>query len=427
MAGHYSAGNVIKARGKWRGQILYTDEAGNRKRLSKNLEDADGPIPCDARTNRGKNRALAALDRWRAELIEADAKAETQGKPSPNLAGMTVGEYLDAFLDELGATQHVEESTLTGYRSSARAIKADLGDRYVTDLTTADVQQWEIDLLGRGLSNRTATKHFRLLSQAIQAVVDSGKLMTNPCKSVKLPKYQREQPHAMTREQTNELLATLAALPQTREVAAARISLCSGMRRGEVCALTWADVDEAAGMVHVTKAIGEGAGGAYIKTPKNHYSVRDIPMTPQLADAFKARRSYVLAEAGKQDVTPSPSQLAAAYVLGDLSGSYPNPAVIGRGWIQLRSLLNITDAQGRPLKFHDLRHTYATLAIQAGADVKSLSSILGHKDASMTLNVYASSDEGARRLAAKRIGEFLGPTPTHGAVEQFRPTGTTGE
>lgn len=422
----YSAGSVTRNRGKWVGMVWRTDTEGKRSRLSKVLKEPDGSaIPCDGKTNRGRNHAVGALNRWRDELIaEASDEAEEEER-STTLAGVTLAEYLDAYLDGLEAAQHIEKSTLASYRASARKIKHSLGTVEVTRLTTARVQAWEVGLLNsEGLSPRSVIKHHRLLSQALKAAVEGGRLVANPCDGVKLPKQRKEQPHAMTKAQATKLLATLAAMPQDRVVTAARIAITSGLRVGEVCALTWGDIDEDAGVVHVMKAIGVGAGGAYVKDPKNSYSVRDIPITQQLADALSARRAEVLREAMALDVLPSPEQLARCYVVGRLDGAPVTPNVISRGWEQVRGLLGVTDAKGHPLKFHDLRHTFATIAVQSGADIKSVSAIMGHADASMTLNIYASSDADARRLAAEKIASSFGEPPKHGNVLPFGMTGT---
>lgn len=424
----YSQGSVTKRRGKWAGMIWKTDTTGKRSRLSKALKEADGSeIPCDPKTNRGRNRAIAALARWRGELLAAEAEDEAAEARSASLSGVTLGEYLNAYLDGLKASHSVERSTMTAYQASARKVAEALGSVEVTELSREQVQEWESRLLNvNGLSPRSVTKHHRLLSQALKAAVEAGQLAANPCEGVRLPKRHREQPHAMTKDAVNELLGTLAAMPQKRAVAAARIALTSGLRVGEVCALTWADADADAGVLRVNKAVGMGGGGAYVKAPKNPYSVRDVPITPQLRAALDARRAEVIAEAERLDVLPTPEQLASCYVIGGLDGRYPTPSVVSREWGQLRDLLGITDADGHPLKFHDLRHTWATIAVQSGADIKSVSAIMGHADASMTLNTYASSDADARRMAAEKISRFMGEAPRHGDVEAFRPTGTEG-
>lgn len=419
MATRFSGGSVCKCRGHWRGYVYATDEDGSRKRLAKVLKEEDGStIECDGKTNRGRNRAVAALARWRDELIAADGEEPENAR---DLCGVTLCEYLDGYLGMLANTHHVESSTLASYRASARKICAALGDALVTDLTTEQIQAWETTLLNAdGLSARSVTKHHRLLSQAMRYAVESGRLGSNPCDRVKLPRYHREQPHALTREQAADLLSTLQAMPQTRVVCAARVSLLSGLRVGEVCALQWQDVDFGRHVLHVTKAIGAGEGGSYVKSPKNNYSARDVPMTPLLESALRERRAAVMDRAADAGVYPSPEQARSAYVLGRLDGEHVNPNCISREWGQLRKLLGVTDSKGNELRFHDLRHSYATLAVQSGMDVKSLSANLGHADASMTLNVYASSDERARRAAAAMFDEFMGEAEEHGRVMAFR-------
>jgi len=428
MASTYSAGTVMKYRGRWRGQLTRTDPDGSHHNVTKMLKGLDGkPISSESHTNRGKNAAIAALARWRGELLAAESETEAAEARGTSLSGVTVSEYLTAYLGRLVSSQHVERSTMTGYEASARKIAESLGGVGVTELTTAQIQAWESQLLNAdGLSPRSVIKHHRLLSQALKAAAEAGQLAANPCEGVKLPKNRREQPHAMTKDAANKLLGTLAAMPQKRAVAAARIALTSGLRVGEVCALTWADADADAGVLHVSKAVGVGDGGAYVKAPKNPYSVRDVPLTPQLRAALDARRAEVMAEAEGLDVLPTPEQLASCYVIGGLDGQHVTPNAISREWGQLRDLLGVTDANGHPLKFHDLRHTWATIAVQSGADIKSVSAIMGHADASMTLNTYASSDADARRMAAEKISRFMGEAPRHGEVEAFRPTGTEG-
>lgn len=426
MACEYGRGTVFKGRKSWRGKIHRVDPEGNGRYLTKTLHEENGdPIPCDAKTNRGRNRAIAALARWRDELLAAEAEKAEAEAHSATLDGVTLEEYLTSYLDGLAASQSVERSTMTAYRASARKVAETLGGVEVTRLSRSQVQAWESHMLNvDGLSPRSVTKHHRLLSQALKAAVDGGQLAANPCEGVKLPKNRREQPHAMTKDAASKLLGTLAAMPQKRAVAAARIALTSGLRVGEVCGLTWADVDAASGVLHVNKAVGMGGGGAYVKAPKNPYSVRDVPLTSQLTEALDARRAEVIADAERLDVLPTPEQLASCYVVGGIDGRPATPSVISREWGQLRDLLGITDANGNPLKFHDLRHTWATIAVQSGADIKSISAIMGHADASMTLNTYASSDADARRLAAEKISRFMGEAPRHGEVEAFRPTGT---
>ena len=91
------------------------------------------------------------------------------------------------------------------------------------------------------------------------------------------------------------------------------------------------------------------------------------------------------------------------YVVGSVDGSYAVPSLLSGAWRQLSSSLGLVGTQGRPVTFHDLRHSFATTAIAEGADVASVAAVLGHSNVAMTLNVYADADPEAKRAAMDRV------------------------
>ena len=101
------------------------------------------------------------------------------------------------------------------------------------------------------------------------------------------------------------------------------------------------------------------------------------------------------------------------HVIGRIDGSYMSPHSLWREWKAISKSLGLVGMEGKPPAFHDLRHTFATAAIKSGADVKSVSSILGHANAAMTLNIYANADAEAKRRAMERATEEIasGPIP----------------
>lgn len=424
MASKFNAGVVFKGRKSWRAKISKTDEDGNKTTLSKTLQDAKGnPIACnpDPRSNKGRNAAKGALKRWRDELVKADGD-EQDAKQSP-LDGVTVAAFLNDFLGELAESKHVEASTLRGYRSSATKISESLGDVMVTKLSSEQIQRWENSMLNdKGLSVRSVVKHHRLLSEAFNDALKKGKVTVNPCKAVTLPKQEHaiKRPQSMDRAQVVDLLKTLAAMPQTRAVSATRLALLTGCRCGELCAIQWRDVDTERGYLHINKAVGIGTGESYVKGTKNASSTRDIPLSPKVLEAFDARRAYVLAKAEEMGVTPSPAQLSSAYVLNDaLDGGHAVPQIVGREFKQLRDELGITDSEGKPLVFHSLRHSFASVAIQSGADPVSVSKLMGHASPKLTMDLYANGDSKARAQAMSDYDAFLGDTKPNGEIVQF--------
>jgi integrase len=113
-----------------------------------------------------------------------------------------------------------------------------------------------------------------------------------------------------------------------------------------------------------------------------------------------------------------PGQL---YVTGRVDGSYQTPDMLSHEWHALSKAFGVRGTEGRIPTFHDLRHTFATCAIAEGVDVKTVSSILGHANAAMTLNVYASADPNAKRRAATTINAAMRRTPA--TMEKLEKTG----
>ena len=153
----------------------------------------------------------------------------------------------------------------------------------------------------------------------------------------------------------------------------------------------------ARGVIHVSEAVGDGPGGAYLKGTKSGRE-RVVPMTPQLRSVLAQRRLDMLEECMAQGVALSPSH----FVLGTPDGAFLGPWRVTKWWNSRSREWGLTGTQGRRPVFHDLRHTYATLAVRA-LDVKTAQDIMGHEDVSMTMR-YA--DTASEQVAA--AGELMG-------------------
>ena len=180
---------------------------------------------------------------------------------------------------------------------------------------------------------------------------------------------------------------------------AVRLAIATGMRRGEICALRWQDIDleSSSPTIHVVHALTQDKGFKLdtLKDPKGGDTTRDVPIGPKLQSWLKEHRSCQESELHQLDFAFDNS----LYVVGNpLDKSFKKPEVLGREWRMLARAEGWKGSQGEPPRFHDLRHTFATLAIQDKVmDVMALSRILGHKDASMTLNIYADALEESKR------------------------------
>ena len=380
----------------------------SRKQRSKTLKTY---VNRNGKTSPVKTEADArrALEQWHDELEQA-AIRDADNIPQ---ASTPVADYVDAYIDDLEITRSVEPSTVDGYRKSAKYIREKFAKTSMSDLSTAMVQKWEGGLIKRGLSASTVGKAHRLLKMICKHAVEVHDLTWNPCDAVKPPRRKAPDPNSLSAEDGARLALTLAVMEPTPVVTGATISLFSGMREGEVAGLRWREVDFGNHVIHVRESIGTASGGAFTKTPKTSGSRRDVPLTQQMEAALQARRAKMTEECEEAGIDTNSDDFKAyfgsLYVLGTADGRWHNPTSLSREWAALASAMGLVGSQGRRVCYHDLRHSFATRAIAAGADVKSVASVLGHANAAMTLNIYASADPHATARAAGLVSRELEP------------------
>lgn len=370
----------------WSGVLKYKDESGTWRQRQKKLKAT------------GKRDAQKELEAWRAEM-EEEASWNAPGTKRPG----DVGEFVAQYIDTLEHSQAVEPSTLTPYRAMQKHIAAGLGGVPFEKLDSDTTQAWVNEMVKEGYAPSTIRKALNLLKAAYADALNRHTIPFNPIVSVKSPKLKRAEPNALDAEQRAKLLAYLDIASKTPVNLAIRIALNTGMREQEICGLRWKDVDFKAGVLHVRNVIGRAEGKTYEKEPKTGGSRRDIPMSPEIDTALRERRALMMKECMDAGIAMTPDH----HVVGRIDGRYMNPHALWREWKAIAKSLGLVGTEGKVPVFHDLRHTFATAAITSGADVKSVSSILGHANAAMTLNIYASADAEAKRRAMERASKEI--------------------
>lgn len=380
----------------------------NRRQKSKTLKTY---VNRNGKTSpvKTEDQARTALDQWRTELENA-AIRDADNIPQ---ASTPVADYVDSYIDDIETAQSVEPSTVDGYRKSAKYVKERFSKTPMSDLTTAMVQKWEGGLIKRGLSASTVGKAHRLLKMICKHAVEVHDLTWNPCDAVKPPRRKAPDPNSLSAQDGARLAMTLAAMEPTPVVTAATLSLFSGMREGEVAGLRWRECDFDNHVIHVRESIGTASGGTFSKTPKTSGSRRDVPLTDQMQTALEARRAKMTEECEEAGIDTNSDDFEAyfgsLYVLGTADGRWHNPTSLSREWSALASAMGLVGSQGRRVCYHDLRHSFATRAIAAGADVRSVSAVLGHANVSMTLNVYADASPDGKQRASGLVSRELEP------------------
>lgn len=382
-----------KRGGGYRGQLKYKDSQGVWRKVTKTLNA------------KGKRDAQRELKAWQQEM---EQQAELEYLSSP--IGVTVPQYVERYIEKKAVD--VAPTTTSGYRKLLKnQIEPYFGDTELADLNPDMIDDWLIKLKSQ-YSTATVRKAFTLLKSAIRQAVNRDLLGKDPMRTVKTPPIPKNVPNSLTEIERSHVLAFCEIDPADPLSIAVRLALFTGARQGELCALRWENVHVASGYVYICEALGradkeelENAhvdsqfSGVYLKDPKNEDSIRRVYFPKSVSKALRQRHQRTKKECEEARIAYSDR----LFVLGKSDGTPMHPHNLWRKWTALATALGLKGIQSREITFHDLRHTYATTAISGGIDVKTVSKQMGHADASITLNTYASADP----IAAQRSADTL--------------------
>ena len=337
---------------------------------------------------------VEATTQRKAEKARDELIRELERKGSAHMSKLTLGEFLDEFVRLKEEGKLVERSTINGYRKEVRLISRYLGATRLAEVDIPTVSSWMAQMTEGGYAPRTVAKAFAMLRQAMKHAVARDLIAKNPCDFCKPPKLQRRKMQVLDRAERTRMLQIARAAEPAPLALAVELALTTGMRRGELCALRWSDIGESE--VTVSHAISLDSGTPYEKDPKTSGSKRVIPLTGRVHDVLSAiekDKRYVAAELGVPFGDP--------YILGTPDpGSRPyHPTKL------TKDFKAFCDMNGFDCTFHDLRHTFATMMIGNGTDVRTVASYLGHSNVAMTLNTYAEVDPDAKRAAVSKVEE----------------------
>lgn len=354
-------------------------------------------------------RDLEAARRSREELIAALAAGKVPA--SPRLRLDTVAARWSARFEAMVAAGQRHPRTLEAHRFHLdHDLLPRLGSRRIASLGVEDVAVLITDLRAAGRSAKTTANALATLQSVLRFARRRGWILTDPIEL--LEPEERPRPPRRSRGRVlgqTEIERLLAACP-SRGRLLVETALFSGLRISELLGLIWSDVDFASGLIRVRAQLsrahrGEPARRVTTKTPA---SVREIPLVPQLADRLASHRRQ------------TPFAGSAEWVFSTSKGT-----PLGERNVARRVLAKAADRSGlngngqAPLRFHDLRHTFAShLIVDLGLDVAQVSRILGHASITITLGVYTHLFEDARHAheirAQMATSEFAALIATRG-------------
>lgn len=298
---------------------------------------------------------------------------------------------------------HLRPTTRRIYDANLRNhILPDLGAIELGKLTPSMLRAWLAGLTtkvgghGQPLALGSVAQAYRTLSRVLAAAVDNELLGRNPLRGVKPPRVESEAMRFLSHDE----VATLAATIDRRYQAFVLVAAYSGLRAGELIALRRRHVDLLRRSITVVEQVQYISGRHVVSAPKSSASRRSVAL-PGVVVAALEEHLASFAEPGTEGlVFPAPE---GGYLrLENFRKRVWTPAV--------------TAAGVAPLRVHDLRHTCASLAIAAGADVKVLQRMLGHASAALTLDRYGHLMPGQAQSVADRLDEMArGASPTESA------------
>ena len=248
---------------------------------------------------------------------------------------------------------------------------------------------------GKPLSAKTVRHAVVLLNGALKWAVKMQLTVTNPLGAVGIPAVPRSQARALP---PDEIAKVLAAAATTRWGPFVELAFATGMRRGELCALDWRSVDLERGTVLVDRSLTETRDGGAMKTTKTGHG-RTVPLSRVAISALRKQRSAQTADRRRARELYDDASKA---IFTDELGRRHMPMDATRAYGRIAKGAGVSS-----VRLHDARHTAATHLLVAGVDVRSVSGILGHRNAATTLGTYAHLIVDAQRDAVDLLGERL--------------------
>lgn len=309
----------------------------------------------------------------------------------------TVGSFLNRWLDTYAVT-NTRERTVLGYRHVVnRYMIPTLGSLTLIGLRPEHVQGLYASMRERGLSAMTILHTHRLLKEALSHAVKWQVLARNVCDVVDPPQPERKEMTAMDVEAVSRLLEASKA---SRFHGVFYVALYTGMRRSEILALRWENVDLERCVLHVSAGLHRIDGKGLVLTPtKNAKSRRAVAIAPDVVEMLRQVKGEQLLMQAEFGTEWNPS----GFVFTDEFGKPLAPDRMSKEFARIRRSAGLNG-----IRLHDLRHTHATLMLRAGIPAKIVSERLGHADIGTTMNIYSHVLPGMQEEAAARFSQLLG-------------------
>ena len=368
----------LRSDGRWEGRIIVAYDNNDKPKYKSVF----------AKT---KPECIEKLRILQEQVIQITGKLPTSAK-----ADMLFGEWMDLWYQNYSKSG-LRETTQIGYENKIYChIIPQLGNIQLNKLTSSDLQQFYSRLktsgrnrlterFGTGLSDIMVRSCHTLCRQALEKAVNGGLIQRNPAVGCKLPPKKSKTMQILTSDEMQRFLIQ-AKFDGYYEIFL--LEIATGLRRGELLALQWNDLDFKTGELKIERQVYRVRGELKTSLLKTIGSVRTIILPPSVLKALKEYKETV----DSRWIFPSP-----------IKKDFPRDPKT----VYSKMQLVLERAGCKRVRFHDLRHTFATTALEHGMDIKTLSSILGHVSSATTLDIYSHITTEMQQNAADKINRGI--------------------
>lgn len=338
----------------------------------------------DGRKIRKTFPTITAAKAWRVDALAGVRRGSVRA-PRPATVRDAAKELLRGMESGIVRTRSgdvYKPSAVRSYEAALRVhVLPELGPRKLADVQRRDVQRLADELLAGGRDPSTIRNALMPLRVIYRRAIEDGDIAVNPCAGLRLPANRGKRDRIVAPEQAASLLESLS----DDDRALWALALYAGLRRGELMALRWRDVDLAGGVIRVERAWDEKS--AVFVEPKSRAGRRKVPIPGVLRDILVERRLDASGE----------------LVVGRAQGGAP----VDGGAAAERAQRAWRRAGLEPITFHEARHTFASLMIAAGVNARALASYMGHASVTITYDRYGHLMPGNEDEAAALLDAYL--------------------
>ncbi len=362
--------------GRWKGALVYVDPLSGERHRAVFYGTTAGAV---------------------TEKIKA-ARARLDVDAPPVDSKMTLAAYIDRWAATTLAASDRKQTTKRLYAGLARThlSPAPMGTHGLDKLKPSHVDALILRLRAAGKSTSTIRQVYTVLRAVLDGAVRDQLVGRNVASAVKRPKVETTEARHLAPADVRRLLD---AAEGSRYHSLLVLLAGTGLRRGEALALKWSDVDLDAGTVRVRGTLSRVGGDLVVTKPKTEKSLRTVPIPASVRTMLKQHRRDQLHER----VRAANVWTETGYVFTTETGQPCDPRNA------LRALTGAAERAGlKAIGLHTIRHSYATVMLEAGTPLKVVSELLGHNSISVTGDIYGHVSDGAARAAVDRLSDALG-------------------